>query len=278
MKNVFDVINLHITEKCNFQCRYCFGIFNSQRELTIESWKLVVDKIDKFFKKIKVEGRINLAGGEPTIVSFLDDLINYIYSKGISVSIITNGSMLSKDKIDLWADKVSMIGVSVDSLKSDTNITIGRKQRDKVIDLDRFKAILLYIKSKGIKLKINTVVSKINQYDDITELYNEIGFDRIKLLQVRVQGNCNLDSKELQISSDEFRDYVKKISGIISNEITVESNDDLESSYVIISPDGYLISNANQQYQKIGNILDESLEDLIIKAEIDINKFNCRYL
>lgn len=277
MNKIFNVVNLHITEKCNYQCTYCYAVFKNEEELQLDAWKLVVDKISHYFKSNGIRGRINLAGGEPTIVKFLDDLINYIHSKGIDISIITNASRLTKERVDVWFGKVTMIGVSIDSLKHDTNLKIGRKQGLHTLDYDRLKDVLLYIKSRGITLKVNTVVSKINLEEDITRLYDEVGFDRIKLLQVRIQNNCNENARLTEIDSVEFEQYVSKLLNKTHNPMIIESTDLIESSYVIIDPEGYLIANSDQIYKRVGNILDESLENLINKANLDINKFNERY-
>ena len=32
-------VNLHITESCNFKCKYCFAYFNRRADLPLESWK-----------------------------------------------------------------------------------------------------------------------------------------------------------------------------------------------------------------------------------------------
>jgi len=277
MKKIFNVVNLHITEKCNYQCTYCYAVFKSENELELNEWKNVVDKVSDYFISHGVRGRINLAGGEPTIVRFLDELINYIDSKDIDVSIITNASRLTKERIDSWTDKVSMIGISIDSLDRETNLIIGRKQGQHTLDYENLKGLLFYIKSKGMLLKVNTVISKLNVEEDITRLYNEVGFDRIKLLQVRIQENCNEASKPTEINSIEFDVYVSKVMNKTHGTMIIETTDLIESSYVIIDPEGYLISNANKMYSRVGNILEETLEKLILKANLDINKFNERY-
>ncbi|MBQ3646630.1 MAG: radical SAM protein [Synergistaceae bacterium] len=56
-------INLHITEHCNFTCRYCFAPFNHRADLPIENWKKVINDL-------KSDGNIsaiNFAGGEPLL-------------------------------------------------------------------------------------------------------------------------------------------------------------------------------------------------------------------
>ena len=36
-------VNLHITEKCNFKCRYCFAHFENKQDMGISDWKRVID-------------------------------------------------------------------------------------------------------------------------------------------------------------------------------------------------------------------------------------------
>lgn len=97
-----DVINIHITNKCNYRCTHCFGKFSkTKKELDFEEACKVIDNIAQYFSKQGItHGRINLAGGEPLLCPFLDDLIKYIYDCGIKVSIITNGSLLTKERIN----------------------------------------------------------------------------------------------------------------------------------------------------------------------------------
>lgn len=277
MNEVFGVVNLHITEKCNYQCTYCYAVFKNEEELQLDDWKMVVDHVNHYFKSKGIRGRINLAGGEPMIVKFLDELIDYIHSSGTEVSIITNASRLTKERVDAWCGKVTMIGISIDSLNRDSNLKIGRKQGQHTLDYEQLKEVLLYIKFRGITLKVNTVVSRYNLDEDITKLYNEVGFDRIKLLQVRIQENCNEVARPTEIDSSEFDQYVSKLFHKTHNSMIIESTDLIESSYVIIDPKGNLISNSNKVYTRVGNILEDNLENLIIKANLDINKFNERY-
>jgi radical S-adenosyl methionine domain-containing protein 2 len=274
----FDVINFHLTEHCNYRCSYCYAKFDNQYELKLEGWKKAVDKICEYFKRNKiVNGRINLAGGEPLLLNFLDDLINYIYLNGIKISIITNASLLTKNKVDTWIGKMDMLGVSVDSLDYQTNFNIGRIMGSKVLDLKRLIDVLNYAKEQGMKLKVNTVVSNYNLDQDIMPLYEKVSFDRIKLMQVRIQNNCNEKAKPDEITSEQFMNYTKKITSLNKN-IVIEPEHDLESSYIIIDPHGNLVSNQNNYHQKVGSIFDESLEQLIAKAGINYETFSKRYI
>ncbi|WP_264229684.1 viperin family antiviral radical SAM protein [Acholeplasma laidlawii] len=279
MENLkFNVINFHLTEVCNYRCTYCFAKFKNENELNLNEWTKAVDIVSDYFKRNKIKkGRINLAGGEPLVLPFLDDLIDYIYSKGIIASIITNGSLLTKERIDKWTNKIETLGVSVDSLNKETNLSIGRNSGRKTLDLNNLIEVLNYAKEKQMKLKVNTVVSKLNIEENILPLYKAVNFDRVKLLQVRIQGNCNENAKKHEITNEDFKNYVEKIVKEKRN-IVIEPEEDIESSYIIIDPHGNLISNENNYHNKTGSIFEENLEDLILKAGINYETFIKRYI
>ena len=72
MKN-FHVVNYHITNRCNYHCTYCFGKFDGQKDPTLDDAKKIVDNIALYFAQNNIaDGRINFAGGEPTVYEPLD--------------------------------------------------------------------------------------------------------------------------------------------------------------------------------------------------------------
>ena len=97
MNNTRYVVNLHILEQCNYKCKYCFAHYESNKILSLDQWKLIVDNVSE---SISVK-RFNIAGGEPLLYPKLNELISYINSKGIPVSIITNGILLSESFIEI---------------------------------------------------------------------------------------------------------------------------------------------------------------------------------
>jgi len=277
----YNVINLHITELCNYRCKHCFSCFKSLNELKLNDWKKIVDKVIEYFNENNISnGRINIAGGEPTLAPYLNELIDYIYSKNIEVSIITNLSKVNKDVIDTWSNKVSMVGVSIDSLDPLTNIKIGRCQNNSiVIPKDTLIDTLNYIKEKGIKLKVNTVVTKNNIDEDLTELYDKVNFDKIKVFQIKINENCNEHARVYDISIEEFNNYKNKVLAKTNKKIIFESSELIESSYVIIDPEGYVISNKNSLHKKTNNLLDSNITLGYAINEVGLveERFNYRY-
>ncbi len=275
-----NVINFHITEKCNFRCKHCFAKFKCNDQISLSDAKVVVDKIKEYFVINGIsDGRINIAGGEPFLYQGLGELIEYINGKGIEVSIITNGFLLMSNFIQQYKDKISMIGISVDSLDEEMCINLGRctVSREtlnfkKIVDLGR------EIKFNGIMLKYNIVLTKLNCKESVEkfkELFLKTWPDRIKLIQMRVNDEVNDKANDLRIEESEFEEYCRQFKKV--KNIVVESDDDLESSYIIIDPAGNLISNKGHKHETVGNVLENQLTALVDKAGIDYFKFSSRY-
>jgi radical SAM protein with 4Fe4S-binding SPASM domain len=94
-------ISFTITNRCNLRCQMC-GQWSSQgylhgkpsvlkKEMGLAEWKRLVDEIKDH--NIKT---VLLRGGEPFLFPEIGALLKYIRSKGIFISIDTNGTFLEK--------------------------------------------------------------------------------------------------------------------------------------------------------------------------------------
>mmetsp|Transcript_2653 Transcript_2653/g.5591 ORF Transcript_2653/g.5591 Transcript_2653/m.5591 type:complete len:96 (+) Transcript_2653:599-886(+) len=72
--------------------------------------------------------KINFAGGEPFLHPILLGELCRVASDelGLAVSIISNGSQITPEWMDMYAKYVDVLGVSVDSFCKETNSAIGR--------------------------------------------------------------------------------------------------------------------------------------------------------
>ena len=275
MKKI-NIINMHILNRCNYQCKFCFAKYEKE-QMTLENAKSCVDNIVEFFKTNSIEkGRINLAGGEPLLYKYIYDLIDYIYKKNVKVSLITNGSLLTKEVIDKIKDKVSMVGISLHSLNPTTNRKIGACHNATTINRDNLLKLSSKIKESGISLKFNVVVTKDNideKGKTLRKFFNEIKPDKIKIIQARyVEG---INKRDVIVTDCEFEEYCKGYKGV--ENIQLERAEDGEASYVIINPSSELVQTKDNEEKVIGSLLKETLEDLIAKSDIDIEKFQRRY-
>ena len=277
MKN-FHVVNYHITNRCNYHCTYCFGKFNGQKDPTLDDAKKIVENIDLYFTQNNItDGRINFAGGEPTLYEHLDELIDYTSSLGIRVSIVTNGSLLTSERIRSWQGKVSCIGISIDSIDCDTNLVIGRCYKNKVIPLSRWSELAKAIHDRDIDLKINTVVSRLNLDEDLSELYRALSPKKIKQFQMHLIDNINDRAKPYEITECEFLTFCDKHKAFDS-VIVAEPCGSMENSYLMVNPEGKFQLNNNGSYQTFGDLNTISLSEILKTVPLDSEKFDSRYV
>ena len=195
------------------------------KELTLDDCKRIIDvtyEMNEFT-------RINLAGGEPMMALHLQDVIDYVISKGFKCSLITNGSYLTSEFIQSNKNKLCMIGISVDSMDDVINKLIGRETIKNIVE------ICEYIKKANIKLKINLCISKHNVGYDFKPIIECIKPDRLKVLQVLpTKYTKNVDS--LIITKEEFHEVCNSLKKF--NPIC-EDNDFMREAYWILDSEGY---------------------------------------
>lgn len=275
--NHFTVVNFHITNHCNYHCTYCFGKFEKQQDPPLNDAKKVVENIGSYFRQSQInDGRINLAGGEPLLYPHLNELIDCIRSHGVAVSIVTNASLLTVERVAKWQGKVSCIGISVDSLDNDTNRKIGRCCGQTVTDLAHLRTLSVAMQEHGIDLKINTVVSRLNLGEDLTPLYRALRPKKIKLLQMHLIRGVNDKAGPYQITDDEFNCFCSRHAEFRSI-IVEEPCGSMENSYLMVNPNGEFQLNDNGIYRKYGDLKAMPLGKILENVPMCAEKFNSRY-
>ncbi len=274
---MIDVINYHITSVCNYHCQYCFVGFG-EKMTTKETAVKIVEEIHKFFIKSGVKGgRINIAGGEPLLCPYLTDVINRANSLELKVSIITNGSLLTEELIRDWQGKVETIGISVDAISDEKNKAIGRERQGKSLSMAQLCDIADWIHKYGIKLKINTVVSKLNLHEDMLSLYEKMKPNRLKFLCMHVLENINSEANELKPTKEEFESFVDRNRFEYADEVVAEAEGSMQNSYLMISPGGDVFLNENGKGKIYGNCLEQDLCEICVALPFDNEKYNLRY-
>ena len=267
-------VNWHFTPECDFKCKYCFRLQSKSRKF--EQYREVLKKLQGYFS------RINFAGGEPTRYKQLQPLVEEACSLGFECTIITNGFYLvhNADSLSWLFNKVSSIGISIDSLAQETNRKIGRcTSSEKTLLRGDYEKLCREIKEKGIRLKINTVVSKLNLHENFIEFYKGVQPDRIKLLQVLKPNQKGLPSYEnLLITEEEFRCFVRRNNDeTLKDLIVAENNEAMLNAYYVLDVDGCFLDNASGA--RSNSLLEKeiSVPDALKTIRVDEQKYLARY-
>ncbi|WRD99837.1 GTP 3',8-cyclase MoaA [Helicobacter pylori] len=210
-----DYIRVSVTKQCNFRCQYCMPAtplnFFDDEEL------LPLDNVLEFLKIAIDEGvkKIRITGGEPLLRKGLDEFIAklHAYNKEVALVLSTNGFLLKKMAKDLKKAGLSRVNVSLDSLKSDRVLKISQK--------DALKNTLEGIEESlkvGLKLKLNTVVMKGVNDDEILELLEYAKNKHIQIRYIEFMENTHAKSLVKGLKEEEILDLIAQKYKIMETE------------------------------------------------------------
>ncbi|WP_049913317.1 GTP 3',8-cyclase MoaA [Helicobacter pylori] len=212
---VIDYIRVSVTKQCNFRCQYCMPTtpldFFDDEEL------LPLDNVLEFLKIAIDEGvkKIRITGGEPLLRKGLDEFIAklHAYNKEVALVLSTNGFLLKKMAKGLKDAGLSRVNVSLDSLKSDRVLKISQK--------DALKNTLEGIEESlkvGLKLKLNTVVMKGVNDDEILELLEYAKNRSIQIRYIEFMENTHAKDLVKGLKEREILDLIAQKYKIIETE------------------------------------------------------------
>ncbi|ENM5933954.1 radical SAM protein [Vibrio mimicus] len=281
------VINYHITEKCNYDCHYCYAKWAKPNELhrNVDEMKRVLSKLAEYFlspnpiqQQLQYQSvRLNFAGGEPFLLKQrLTDALDYAIELGFKTSIITNGHLISDEFITEHSHKLQLLGVSYDACQYGVQKQIGRITRSgNVLSVERLKSIFQQVKrhSPTTELKINTVVNQFNSREDFTALITDLQPNKWKVLRVLPVFDL------IQTISDQQSEAFVELHQRVAHCMSVENNESMTNSYLMLSPDGAFFQNGNGStgYFKSRPLITTSIDVALAEAGFDALKFAQRY-
>lgn len=274
---MITTVNFHLIKECNFKCKFCYATFNdiiSKGMTKEEQFKLI-----RLLAESKKFNKINFAGGEPTLVHHICELIKFAKLLGFETSIVTNASKIDFEWIKNIAKHLDILTLSIDSINEETNIASGRNKNKECISKDKLKEIANACHLFGVNLKVNTVVSKFNQKEILSDFINELRPFRWKILQAtRVKGQNDLNFDEVKVNSEEFLDYCNKNTINILPDIKVirESEILIQGSYLMIDQCGRFFDSNSQKHNYSGEILKKGVEEALREIYTDFFKFEAR--
>ena len=261
-KNLPPAVNWHFWPWCNYGCKFCFARFEDipladrlPKEIAVTVPQMLADAgADK----------ITFVGGEPTLCPFLDDLLFAAKQAGLTTCIVSNGTGLTEEFLDRCGHLIDWVGLSIDASNDELHAQIGRGKRS---DLSRSSSHHLTeakeawnrCRSRGIRMKLNTVVCRVNLHDDMTDLVLELRPERWKIFEVLpVEGQNDGDVDELLLDDGEFQSWVDRHSPIAEEGIQFvpESNELMRGSYAMMDALGRFYSNVDGGHKYGPSILD----------------------
>lgn len=277
------VINWHITEACNYQCFYCFAKWQKedQRELLHSKHRIqqLIQEISLLPSILNTKNgcsftgvRLNLVGGETFLYKHqILDIIEAAKNYHFRLSAITNGSLLNDELIEIIANEFSMIGFSIDSTHSESNLRIGRAIKNIPIETDKICSHIQKLRTINpeIDIKINSVINQFNKDEDLNNFIRKLSPSKWKVFKM-----LPVITNDHSINDSEFYEFLKRHSDL-EDIISSENNDEMTHSYLMIDPLGRFFQNSSTScgYDYSSEILISGISSALDEINFDISKF-----
>jgi len=267
---------------CNQNCQHCaiseFRKHIKQKDLSVKNIKQIADEAHSYGL-----WSICISGGEPLLFKDLEETIDAIDSRRFIISIDTNGSLLTEEKIKWLVNKgVDRIHLSIDGMSENHNKF--RKTKDNAwqhnIDL------LPLCKKNNLGVIVNIVATKelvkSKQIEKELEFIKDYGYHS-SLIYAKPVGTFE-EAKDQVLNSEDF-EYLETLTNKFncSTHLTINNGLDIGclcyKRHFSILPDGQSMPCPWIPIS-MGNILEEGLETVINRGLNNPwfswkNKFTC---
>jgi len=203
-----------VTYRCNLACRFCYAACGCKKDEAVPdiSAGRLKEILDIISKEAQVPS-VSFTGGEPLLRPELPELIAYAKSLGMWTNLITNGTLLTLQKVTaLKAAGLDSAQISIEGGEAPTHDRIVARS-------GAFDAAVSGIKNllkAGIRVHTNTTVSALNKdsLPDIVELVKTLKLGKFSMNMLMPVGSAGANLEETFISYTEIGPIIEEIRGL----------------------------------------------------------------
>lgn len=273
--NFPSIVFWELTNLCNLRCKHCYT------ESGLTKSALSEKQIFSIEKQLLDNGifYLGLGGGEPLLVRYLDEIVRRATKEGVSVSLSTNGTLITKRRAaKLCKADLSVIQVSIDGTEMMHDFIRGKGVYKKAI------GSIAILKNQGMNVRCAMTVNSLN-FDKIEETFlavYDLGIDWFVVFRCMQEGRANffsdLTSDQLRIATETLILLEKKYPRMISYEklvffpfLTDKSVETIRGceagrSICNITFDGNITPCPHSRLPVLGNLMDDNIRSIWEKA------------
>lgn len=127
------------------------------------------------------------------------------------------------------------------------------------------------IKSRGFKLKINTVVNRYNEQESMQSFIDYANPMRWKIFDtLRIDGQNDTQFEGIRTSDNGFETFLNNHN---HGSMVVENNEAMTGSYLLIDPRGCLFENSLRSLTYSSPLQSNSMEKCLSEINLDRDMF-----
>ena len=277
-RSAIPALNFHLWQPCNMRCRYCFAGFDSATERLRAEKAHLQDRAEYVVRAAAAAGirKLTFVGGEPLLCPWLTELLTLANRLGMVTMVVSNGSRMSPGWIAEHAGCLGWAALSIDSLSRETNCRLGRVAHTGFVpDRGFYRDVLQVLARRGVRTKINTVVSSLNWEEDFTDFLRDVRPERWKVLQaLHVKGENDRAFPALAVTVDQFASFVQRHADLAGElMLAPEDNDAMLGSYLMVDPLGRFFTNADGSYAYSAPIWEVGWDQALKEVQVSEAKF-----
>lgn len=195
-----------LTSRCNLCCRHCYNASSSQTQGPSPSaLRTIAEKLSRtgiFF--------VSLSGGEPLMEPEIWNIIQEFKSRGKSIQLISNGTLITENVAQKIKDaKVDTVQISLDGLRETHEYQRGVKTC-----FEKSVEAITYLREKGVRVMVNTIVSQrnIGEIPELLAMVAQLGVNEFRVSRMILMGRGSLLEEEV-LSKEQTRTLILYVLG-----------------------------------------------------------------
>ncbi|KAG8733653.1 Radical S-adenosyl methionine domain-containing protein 2 [Ceratobasidium sp. 414] len=266
-----------IPVRCNYECSFCF---HTSKNLFI----LPLDQAKDGLRTLVDAGmhKLNISGGEPFLNStHLGEVFKFCKTelKLESTSVVTNGSKVTEKWLDEYGEYLDIIAISCDTFSVETDLAHGRAEKGKPTHIGSVFDVVRWCKERGIRVKLNSVITRHNYEEDMNESITQLAPFRWKVFQVLLlEGENNgtengalRDARDLLITKEQFQSFLDRHKEQAC--LVPEDNDAMRDSYLLLDEEMRFLDCSAGGKTPSRSILDVGVQQALLEAGFDNKMF-----
>lgn len=262
---------IELTNKCNLNCRHCYGGFACTNNTFIP-----LEKLKDIISKSSQAGvyQIDFTGGEPTLYPHLDELLEYAYNAGVMVRIFTNLTLFNDELNETFKKHcVKDIVTSLDSCIKEEHDNF----RGKSGSFDKTLAAIKKLKSEDFNISLNTMIGQHNKkhIDELVDFINDLQVKSV-LDVIIPEGRASNLNEDIIESAKIIKSIYQKNDEIV-NKDSISVGCGVGNRFVYIKSNGsiYLCPSLIGEEFKVADIDNFDIDEIWTKLEKKYKNLSC---